>query len=79
MDTERQSRNRTARSVWSAGYAPALVIGWYFKAGAYPALQTLRDIRRTPIASLLANMLDYCITEWEVEESPIANSRCADE
>jgi len=60
MSTAQHSRNRTARSVWSAGYAPALGNGWRFKAGAYPALQTLRDIRRLPISSPPANMLDYC-------------------
>ena len=58
-NAERQSRSRSARSVWSAGYAPALKRHPTAKAGAYPALQTLREIHGPHISSQLASNLDY--------------------
>jgi hypothetical protein len=61
--TARQNRNRTARSVWSAGYAPALNHHPAAKAGAYPALQTLRAIGRAPVSLQPVSKSAYCRTE----------------
>ena len=71
----RQSRNRTARSVWSAGDTPAFKRHRTAKAGAYPALQTLRDIRRPAISSQLANTLDYRSAEETQREKTLHRMR----
>ena len=57
-----QSRNRTARSVWSASSLLALSEGggWFESGSKLHALQTLRVAVHPPQFSQLANNVDYC-------------------
>ena len=61
MDTAWQSRNRTARSVWSArSLLPLSELRRPKSASKLDALHTLRDVGRAQISSQLVDVLDHC-------------------